>query len=325
MNNTQGYTSGGECGDIAALQNLSINDMPSLEILLIDELGAWARSAGNPGHRYDKNHGALVTSTLLNAAGRASTFQPARIPAESAEMVSAREKVVAGAHELAEADNGLTILITRLIPAAIGELERNAGEPAAQVRWLFYWSLLALGAGTHGSADVAGMGGLMAAFDAWDELMGYGLARPNVQQVKPDGGLISDHCPRCGSPAGTARCAACGAEIYPVDDENFPPVTWEEVRVFSFTFLFSFFINPFCVLQRAHSAARVSRSARVPRPRPAAGVPPSLRACTCLFILRCARTLYLRFPVIFCLVPQVCLNFSPAFCARSQSRSLPAR
>ena len=65
MNNTQGHTPDWERGDIAALQNLSINDMPSLEILLIDELGAWARSAENPGLRYDKNHGTLATSTLL--------------------------------------------------------------------------------------------------------------------------------------------------------------------------------------------------------------------------------------------------------------------
>ena len=41
---------------------------------------------------------------------------------------------------------------------------------------------------------------------------------------------MSHYCPNCGSAAETARCATCGTEIYPVDDEHFPPVTWEEVH-----------------------------------------------------------------------------------------------
>jgi hypothetical protein len=41
---------------------------------------------------------------------------------------------------------------------------------------------------------------------------------------------MSHHCPHCGNQAETPRCAACGAEIYPVDDGDFPPVTWDEVH-----------------------------------------------------------------------------------------------
>ena len=56
------------------------------------------------------------------------------------------------------------------------------------------------------------------------------MASGHVQPSKHDRHPMSHRCPVCGSPADTARCAACGAPIYSVDDENFPPITWEEVR-----------------------------------------------------------------------------------------------
>jgi hypothetical protein len=55
----------------AALRELSMKDMPSFEILFLDELAGWAFSASNPGHGYNDTHGALVVTALLGAVERA--------------------------------------------------------------------------------------------------------------------------------------------------------------------------------------------------------------------------------------------------------------
>ena len=160
---------------IAALQHLRLNDMPGLEMLLLDDLVAWTCSPDNPGHDYDEQHGAQVIVMLLSAVERAGSFRPTQTPPESTEITTAREKIVTGAHELSGAGNGLTLLNTRLMPAAIGELRRNASQPAAQAYWLYFYSLLVLASGTNAAADAAAMRGITETFDAWGKLIADGF------------------------------------------------------------------------------------------------------------------------------------------------------
>jgi len=105
--------------------------VPNAEVLLFDELDAWIFSAGNPGHGYGEKHAEIVNDTLLRAIERAGSFRSPQIPAESEGIMTSREKVINGAHELAEADNDLALLVTRLAAAANGD-EGNLGKPAAQ-------------------------------------------------------------------------------------------------------------------------------------------------------------------------------------------------
>ena len=43
------------------------------------------------------------------------------------------------------------MLITRLMPAAIGEMERNANDALQQVYWTYYYALLVLAGGADGA------------------------------------------------------------------------------------------------------------------------------------------------------------------------------
>lgn len=166
-----------------ALRALSVEDMPSFEILLVDELAGWAFSVSNPGHNYDDRHGGAVVTTLFRAMQHADTFRPARCPEESEEIKTSRDKVVAGAHELAEAPEGVGRLIALLATLVIRELENNAGKPAAQTYWLYHYSLLVLASGMTGHADQTTLRGITAAFGAWEELAAKGFVLPWRNQL----------------------------------------------------------------------------------------------------------------------------------------------
>jgi hypothetical protein len=194
-----------EAKAIGALRHLSLNDMPGLEILLLDNLVAWARSADNPGHGYDEVHGELVVNALLSAVERAGSFRSSQAPPESADIVTARERTITGAHQLADADNALTLLTTRLMPAAIGELRRNAGQPAAQAYWLYYHSLLTLASGTGDKADDTAMRGITETFDAWNGLMAEGFV-PSWRRGR-------DGLPRKSDKHGSPRESQVSAEM----------------------------------------------------------------------------------------------------------------
>lgn len=178
MGKTGQGAAGWQPAALAALRDLSLKDMPSLEILFLDELAGWAFSVGNPGHGYDEKHSAMVVSILFKAMEHATAFRPARAPAESDEIVAVREKIVAGAHELAGTAEGLPQIIALLAPAAVRELEHYAGKPAAQTYWLYHYALLVLASGTAGDVSGDTLQGITATFSAWDGLLAQGFVLP---------------------------------------------------------------------------------------------------------------------------------------------------
>ena len=167
-----------ETNAIASLRNLKLDDTLGLELLLIDALARWCVSDSNPGRDYDEQHAAVAITALLSAVESASSYEGTVRPEATEEITTARTQVVAGAHELADMANGLTLLITRLMPAALGELTSHAGNPGAQVAWLYCYSLLAVASGRSSDIDEAVLRGLMASFDAWDALMADGFVPP---------------------------------------------------------------------------------------------------------------------------------------------------
>lgn len=171
-------TAGWESAVRAALKSLSVEDMPSFEILLFDELAGWAFSIANPGHDYNEQHSGAVVTTLFRAMQHAGTFRPASCPAESDEITASREKVVAGAHEFAETPEGLSRLIGLLATLVVRELGNNAGKPAAQTYWLYHYSLFVLASGMTMHADKVTLRGITAAYGAWQELAAKGFVLP---------------------------------------------------------------------------------------------------------------------------------------------------
>jgi tetratricopeptide (TPR) repeat protein len=203
--------SGWEINASASLRNLKLDDLPGLELLLLDALVRWCVSDSNPGRDYDEQHAVVAMAALLSALGTASSYKGSR-PEATEEIITARAQVVAGAHELADMADGPSLLIARLIPAALGELTRNAGSPGAQVCWLYCYSLFAVASGESNNSDESILRGLIASFDAWDSLMADGFMPPR----HPDELVVTGGSP--GQP-GT-RIEAAGAQGVQVGDRN---------------------------------------------------------------------------------------------------------
>lgn len=229
MGKTEQGVSGWESSARAALRDLSMKDMPGFEILLLDDLARWAFSISNPGHGYDETHGALVVTTLLRAIERARSFRPTQAPAESGEIVATREKVVAGAHELAAASKGLAYLVGLLAPAAVRELEHSAGQPAAQTYWLYHYALLVLASGKDGDVSEDTLRGITAVYEAWDRLAAAGFVLPwrtwqsMESQVSPD--MVTSH-------VETLIERLTGAEKVKVDPDGDYPIRYRNALYF---------------------------------------------------------------------------------------------
>ncbi len=178
MGKTERGVAGWESAARAALRELSLEDLPSFEILFLDDLAGWAFSVSNPGRGYDEAHGALVVTALLSAIGRARSFRPAQVPEETAAMAATRKKLLAGAHEFAEARKGMAQLAGLLAPAAVRELERSAGQPGAQTYWLYHYALLVLASGAAGDVSEDTLRGITAIFQAWEGQAGAGFVLP---------------------------------------------------------------------------------------------------------------------------------------------------
>jgi hypothetical protein len=148
--------------------------MPGFGILLVDEFAGQTFSAGSTGHGHPGKHAEMLAGTLLRAAERAGPFRPAQVPAESGEIAETRERVTAGAHELAESGNDLTLSIARVTPAVTGQFRRNSGEPTARAYWLYQYSPPVPATGTSEAVSASALRGISATFDARDGLLAEG-------------------------------------------------------------------------------------------------------------------------------------------------------
>jgi T3SS (YopN, CesT) and YbjN peptide-binding chaperone 1 len=230
MAGTEQGDSGWESSVRAALRDLTLKDMPSFEILFLDDLAGWAFSVSNPGHSYNETHGTLVVATLLGAIERAGSFRPAQAPAESGTIPATREKIAAGAHEFAETSKGLAQLIGLLAPSAVRELERSAGQPAAQTYWLFHYALLVLSSGKGGDVSEDTLRGITAIFQAWGELAAAGFVLPwrtrQSMESQASADMVASH-------VETLIERLTGAEKAKVDPDGDYPISYRNALFFA--------------------------------------------------------------------------------------------
>lgn len=164
---------------VFGLKSLTAEEMPSLEIILLDAVAAWMFSDANPDDDYSEVHAGHLISTLFSAVEAARKFYPSQLPPPSPEITAARTGVVTGAHELAAAASaGVSLAVSRLMPAMLAELQNNAGERAKQSHGVFVYLLYAIAVGTREEHDPAVLDGLTSTFTGWDTVLRGGFVLP---------------------------------------------------------------------------------------------------------------------------------------------------
>jgi hypothetical protein len=169
-----------EADVISALAGLTEADMPAVEFLLLDQLALWMLSDANTHGSYDEVAGGVVLSALLNAVANARELPPECEPAVGSEVAEARRRFVAGAREYAAEERGIALIVTRLMPAAVAELNSNAGNAAQQIYWTYLYALFVIASGVVGEQDPSVARGIGMSFSGWNDLIADGLKLPGI-------------------------------------------------------------------------------------------------------------------------------------------------
>lgn len=164
---------------LEGLASLTLESVPGFEVLLLDDLAAYLMGAGPLEPPFTVEHGSRVVSALFKAIANAGSYSPQDQPVATEAMVNARTQFVEGAHGFAaKGAVGLSQLVNRVIPAALGELERNKESPELQTCSLFYYALLAVASGPKNLLAGDDADAMMDIFHAWDTLFGDGFRVP---------------------------------------------------------------------------------------------------------------------------------------------------
>jgi hypothetical protein len=172
---------------LEGLRALTVEAMPAVEVLLLDDLAAYIMGAGPLMPPYTIEHGSRVVSALLGAIVNSTAYEPGDAPTVTDEIALARGSVVQGAQQFAERGvDGLNQLAGRLIPAAVGELELHKGAPEQQTLSLFYYAMIAVASGPMNLMAPDAADGVAHVFRAWDAVFGRGFTVP-WRHVATDG------------------------------------------------------------------------------------------------------------------------------------------
>jgi hypothetical protein len=164
---------------LEGLAALTVEAMPGVEVLLLDDLAEYLMGAGHRQPPYTVEHGSRVVSALLGAVVNAARFTPSHVPAPTPEITAARAQIVRGAHEFAAGGvGGISRLANRVIPATLGELETHQASPEKQTCLVFSYALLAVASGPRNVLDDESAIGVMQIFQAWDAVLGQGVVLP---------------------------------------------------------------------------------------------------------------------------------------------------
>ncbi|GAA3226924.1 hypothetical protein GCM10017691_16830 [Pseudonocardia petroleophila] len=180
---------------IRGLHSLTSDQVPALEITLLDAVVDWLFSPqnpqiANPEAEYDESHAGTLVSTMFTAVDTSRTFLPKREPAVTDTITAARTRIVDGAHELsAQGPDGISILVSRAMPSVLAELGDNSGEKGKQAHGVYVYLLYALALGTRTEHDPVVLDGVVESFIGWDGVLrdGYVLPwRPARPEPEPD-------------------------------------------------------------------------------------------------------------------------------------------
>ncbi|MBW0115281.1 hypothetical protein, partial [Pseudonocardia abyssalis] len=144
---------------IRGLHSLTADQVPALEITLLDAVVDWLFSPQNPQTadpeaEYDESHAGTLVSTMFTAVDTSRTFLPKQEPAVTDAITAARTRIVDGARELsAQGPEGISILVSRAMPSVLTELGSNAGEKAKQAHGVYVYLLYTLALGTRTEHD----------------------------------------------------------------------------------------------------------------------------------------------------------------------------
>lgn len=170
---------------IRGLHALTADQVPALEITLIDAVADWLFSPANPGAAdpprtdYDESHAGHLVSSLFTAVDTSRSFLPRQEPAATPAITAARSRIVDGAHELsAQGPDGVSLLVSRAMPSVLAELGNNAGERAKQAHGVVVYLLYPLALGTRTEHDEAVLEGIVEAYAGWDAVLRAGYAPP---------------------------------------------------------------------------------------------------------------------------------------------------
>ncbi|MDN5933359.1 MAG: hypothetical protein L0I24_20230 [Pseudonocardia sp.] len=164
---------------VRGLHSVTSDQVPALEIILLDALVDWLYSPANPGENYDESHAGHLVSTLFTAIDSSRAYLPAQEPTATESITAVRTRVVDGAHELsAQGPDGVTTIVSRLIPALLAELQNNIGERAKQAHRVWVYSIYTLALGTRTEHDHTLMEGVAATFAGWDDVLRSGFVVP---------------------------------------------------------------------------------------------------------------------------------------------------
>lgn len=164
---------------VHGLKSLTTDEMPSMEIMLLDSVVGWLFSADNPGEGYGEEHAGHLISLLFSALDAARGFVPEQQPPASDEIADARSRVAEGAHEIAAHHApGVSLLVSRLMPAVLTELTTHAEARGKQAHGVFVYLLYALAVGTREEQDPVVMDGIVAAFAGWEAVLRGGYVVP---------------------------------------------------------------------------------------------------------------------------------------------------
>ncbi len=169
---------------VRGLHSLTSDQVPALEVILLDALVEWVVSPANPGSGYGEEHAGFLISTLFTAIDTSRTLLPRQEPAATPEIDAARARIVDGAHELSDKGaDGVSLTVSRLMPALMAALSDHAEERPRQLQQVFVHLLYAVALGTRTEHDPAVTGGLEAAFAGWDEVLRGGFLLPWRQKL----------------------------------------------------------------------------------------------------------------------------------------------
>jgi len=170
---------------VAGLSALTLDTMPAFEVLLLDDLAGYLMGAGPVPPPYTVEHGSRILTGLLRAAVNSARYVPEDAPEVTEDIALARRHVVQGAHRFAElGDAGINQLASRVIQAAVGELELRKSAPEQQTCSVFYYALLAVASGPENLLKPAAADGVARLFRAWDQVFGRGFTVPWRQPTR---------------------------------------------------------------------------------------------------------------------------------------------
>lgn len=173
---------------VRGLHSTTADQVPALEIILIDAVVDWLYSPANPGHDHTEEHAGHLISTLFAAIDSSRSYLPAQEPEATPEITAARARIVEGAHELsADGGAGVSLLVSRLMPAVLAQLHDHAGEPAKQAHGVVVYLLYTVGLGTRTEHDETVVRGVVAAFAGWDAVLRGGFTPPWRRAAPPAG------------------------------------------------------------------------------------------------------------------------------------------